>query len=429
MNVRTGRRAAGMVAFATALSVGLTLSSTAAPAAAGLREVELASVNSQEEVGEHGSQEASLLSEDGRYVVFSSSSRNLDPRKPVFPTMDEVYLRDRGVGTTELLTLGPDGLPTGGFAADLTPDARHVLVYSFGRLTAEDTDTDGLDYFVLDRADGSWELVSTGEGWRDNVQTGPVASISDDGRRVAFVSDAHRATNRRDYYDVYVRDRATDRTELVSVSRSGRFAGGRVPQISGDGRVVAFDSANANLVRRDRNGRRDVFVRRLGADRTELVSVGPRGRQADRGSDIPKISADGRWVFFGSEAGNLVTDDTNRDPDVFRHDRRKDRTVRVSLTEKGRQVADGGILRTVSRSGRYVAFNTTTHLGGPRKGARSSDVYVRDVRRGTTRYLVDVAAYSPWTVTDTKYAAFTSFHEYSAADTNSSPDVYVAKFR
>jgi hypothetical protein len=64
----------------------------------------------------------------------------------------------------------------------------------------------------------------------------------------------------------------------------------------------------------------DVFVRDRSAHVTRRVSVGPAGAQADSDSYEPVISANGRYVAFGSDATNLVAGDTNDSNDVFVRD-------------------------------------------------------------------------------------------------------------
>jgi Tol biopolymer transport system component len=70
---------------------------------------------------------------------------------------------------------------------------------------------------------------------------------------------------------------------------------------------------------------------------TERVSVTSVGEQGDSPSLQPAISADGRFVAFGSYASNLVPGDTNRSTDVFVHDRLTGATERVSVSSAGEQ--------------------------------------------------------------------------------------------
>jgi Tol biopolymer transport system component len=215
-------------------------------------------------------------------------------------------------------------------------------------------------------------------------------SISAHGRFVAFESKAttlvRSDTNTR--RDIFVRDRKTGRTERVSISSTGRQADGAsyAASISADGRFVAFYSHAKNLVSDDTNGRPDVFVHSRETGRTKRVSVGPRGRQANGHSYFPSISADGRFVAFESRASNLVRRDTNDDFDVFVRDRTRGKTMRVSVTSAGKQVGGGywgSRAPSISASGRFVAFDSSSSFveADPNTAA---DVYVHDRRTGET---------------------------------------------
>jgi Tol biopolymer transport system component len=121
--------------------------------------------------------------------------------------------------------------------------------------------------------------------------------------------------------DIFVHDRRTGKTRQVSVSSGGKqgnkFSSG--PAISADGRFVAFESYAANLVPGDTNGWYDVFVHDRQTGTTRRVSVSSAGVQSngDSGWESVAISAHGRFVAFSSEATNLVPGDTNGVSDVF----------------------------------------------------------------------------------------------------------------
>jgi hypothetical protein len=154
------------------------------------------------------------------------------------------------------------------------------------------------------------------------------AAISSDGRFVAFqslasdlvVGDTNIAT------DVFLHDRQTGLTERVSLADDGSQAlnGSYVPDVSGDGRHVAFYSDASNLVAGDTNGKRDVFVRDRVAGATDRVSVSGAGTQGNGESSHPSLAADGRFAAFQSLANNLVTGDTNGAWDIFVRDRDDD---------------------------------------------------------------------------------------------------------
>jgi Tol biopolymer transport system component len=221
------------------------------------------------------------------------------------------------------------------------------------------------------------------------------AAISAHGRYVVMNSDATNLvphdTNKRK--DVFVRDRLTGKTIRVSVSSSGAqakatahpFGGSHAWAISSDGRYVVFVSDAPNLVAHDTNRATDVFVHDRITGRTTRASVSSRGRQASGGSDSPALSADGRYVAFVSSATNLVRGDTNRQGDVFVHDRRTGKTVRVSVSSAGRQAANFPSEEpALSADGRYVAFATAASNLVPHDTNGLEDIFVRDRRTGKT---------------------------------------------
>jgi Tol biopolymer transport system component len=230
------------------------------------------------------------------------------------------------------------------------------------------------------------ERVSVSSTEQQTAGTAPrFLTMSRHGRYVAFDSPAtdlvRRDTNGEQ--DVFVRDRAAGTTRRVSVSSSGRQgdAGSHEAAISGRGRYVVFTSGASNLVRGDTNHASDVFVRDLRRGTTTRVSVGRRGVQATGASYAPSISANGRYVVFGSGASNLVRRDRNHSEDVFIRDLRTKRTSRVSVPVRGRQFAGPSALGVVSDNGRYVAFIADPHH---RDGF---DVYLRDRRTKKTRWV------------------------------------------
>ena len=123
----------------------------------------------------------------------------------------------------------------------------------------------------------------------------------------------------------------------------------------------------------------------------ELVSVSSAGVQGDQDSQRPSMSADGRYVAFGSLAANLVPDDTNFSSDIFVHDRRTGRTQRISVSAAGVEGdRDSGLLNgmggpSISADGRFVAFDSeaTNLVPGDTNG--TSDVFVKDRLTGSTR--------------------------------------------
>jgi Tol biopolymer transport system component len=165
----------------------------------------------------------------------------------------------------------------------------------------------------------------------------------------------------------------------------------RLPDVSGSGRFVAFESSASNLVAGDTNRASDVFVRDHRDGVTTRVSVGASGLQANNGSHQPSISDDGNFIAFQSYASNLVAGDTNGYLDVFVHDRRTRTTRRVSVATGGAQAdgASGGA--DISGDGRSIAFSSfATNLVADDTNGQG-DVFVNE-HFTTVTYKISTAA-------------------------------------
>ena len=88
-------------------------------------------------------------------------------------------------------------------------------------------------------------------------------------------------------------------------------------KISDDGRFVIFTSDASNLVAGDTNHASDIFLRDTLSGGTYLVSTGASDLGANRGSYRPSINADGTAIAFQSDASNLIAGDFNGRSDIF----------------------------------------------------------------------------------------------------------------
>ena len=120
----------------------------------------------------------------------------------------------------------------------------------------------------------------------------------------------------------FVRDRAAGTTTRVSVSSSGVQGNGisSVPSISADGRYIVFESYADNITPGDDNLVKDVFLRDTELGTTIRVSVSSSEADGNALSGGGRVSGDGRYVAFYSDATNLVPGDTNGATDIFVHD-------------------------------------------------------------------------------------------------------------
>ncbi len=253
------------------------------------------------------------LSTDGRFVAFASDAANLVADDTNNAT--DVFVHDRQARTTTRVSVGAGGAqPTGGesYAPAISGDGSVVAFIARATNIAPGA-TDGIDnVFVRDLKAGTTTRVGA-SGGPEGSSAAPRVALSANGRFVAYAS----AT------DVFVFDRQGGGAEQVSVGPGGA-PGDRAstaPALSADGRFVTFQSDATNLVPVDSNQRTDVFVRDRRLGTTTRVSLGPPSVQGDQPSGRPQISADGRFVAFQSVATNLVPGDTNSAPDIFVHDR------------------------------------------------------------------------------------------------------------
>jgi Tol biopolymer transport system component len=214
-------------------------------------------------------------------------------------------------------------------------------------------------------------------------------SLSYDGRFVAFESIAPNLVpddfNERD--DVFVRDRVAGTTERVSVDSFGDEGdqSSSDPDLSPDGRFVAFLSLATDLVPDDANGLADVFVHDRQTQRTERVSVALGGGDPDDNSNDPAVSADGRYVAFQSWASNLVPGDANGGSDVFVYDRSTGITERVSVAFDGGDPDGNSFVPSISDDGRWVAFQSGASNLTDEDVLPAVRVFVFDRTTGSTR--------------------------------------------
>jgi Tol biopolymer transport system component len=301
-------------------------------------------------------------------------------------------------GTTHRVSVGSDGGQPNDdcIQPTISGDGRLVAFYTYASNLVPGDTNGSLDTFLRARATGTTQHIAATGPRPDRSTSEP--SLSADGRYVAFITGPARVPpgDPPRGGDVVVRDRSTGKLEVVSVSSTGAPADAisSLPVISADGRYVAFASAASNLVPGDINGVEDVFRRDLRGHTTTRVSVSTSGAQGDRYSFVPALSADGRYVAFYSYAATLVPGDTNEQPDVFVRDVRAGTTIRVSVSSRGVQGTEWsyGMAQSISADGRYVSFESPSPdlVRGDTNDA--VDVFVRDVRAGiTTRVSVSAS--------------------------------------
>jgi len=326
------------------------------------------------------------MTADGRFVAFNCDANNLVTGDT--NNCADVFIRDRLTQTTERISVSGNGQQANGGSGrpSISSDGRFVAFESYASNLVEGDTNNWMDVFVRDRDKGITERISVSSTGEQADWDCWDACISGDGRFVAFDSQASTLVSQQTSpgIDVFLRDRHTGTTHLVSAPTAGQpgTGGGWVSSISGDGRFVAFRSAAADLIPDDTNQRADIFVRDTVAATTERVSVSTTGEQGNEDSYDPCISANGRFVAFWSFAGNLVAPDTNAAADVFIHDRVTGVTERVSVSSSGQQANQppnyGFFQPSISADGRLVAFESLANNLVSGDTNLQCDLFVRD---------------------------------------------------
>jgi Tol biopolymer transport system component len=364
------------------------------------------------------------ISGDGRFVAFQANTNS----STATVTHGIVLRFNRQTGATDLVNTNAN-VATGAYedirSLDMTPD---------GRFLAFVANTNGASgattcIYVWDAQSGSSQLASG--TLSDTVPANSICQwpmIDANGRFVAFLSNATNLTTNTlvGEYHLYVRDLQLGVTTLVDEDPNGVASATSLltaPRLSADGRFVAFECADANLVANDRNRDNDIFVRDLGGQATELISARHPSVPSATANGLSSLSAlsvssDGRFISFASEADNVVSHDTNQCRDVFVRDRVAGTNLLVSVATNGVHSGEGlSFDAAISADGRYVVFGSSAAnlVAGDINNAQ--DVFVRDLQSGAT-LLVSVStngvdpgnqnSYLPAISADGRYVLFRS---------------------
>jgi Tol biopolymer transport system component len=360
------------------------------------------------------------ISANGRYVAFESPPKNGDDDRA-----SDVFLYDRKANEVRLISRSAGGEPAdrASFEPAISDNGRFVAFTSYAtNLAPEDKDPQA-DVFVKDLHSGAVTLVSgvLGSSSRSPRGESGFPSISADGSRVAFLSDAADLvagdTNRA--VDAFVHDLRSNQTTRVSVGSDGGELepfvyseeatvyrdGVEEARISGNGRVVAFSSHANGLVPEDDNNVPDIFVHEIETGVTERVSVPTGGgdgyRAQDRAcgkegqcvwhiaSQVPSISHDGRFVAFHSGAPLLYPGDKDAkyggDDDLFVHDRVTTTTLLVNRLPNGTPSGAPNLSAgSVSSNGRWMTYTSDGRIAAADNDAYE-DVFLQRLPRAPWR--------------------------------------------
>ncbi len=402
--------------------------------------------------------EFAQVSGNGRFVVFESGGRFT---KGDDGGDDDVFRRDRATGRTTRVSVKANGKEVSGadsVEASISANGRYVAFASDGELVKRDKNSYA-DVYVKDMKTGELTLASLDTSGHQVNANAIEPALSADGTHVAFLSDgAFDSGDTNGYWDVYVRNFATKKTELASLTSNGSPGDSNITDnisISQNGRYVAFDSPDQGMTPDGDYGFAvdwDVFVRDLKRNKTIRASLRANGQEAspthNQNNVDPVISADGRRVaFYADGSGDFTSSDANNDYDVYVKNLATGKLTLASVKSNGGQVtALGGANNAlgaserplaISADGRFVAFEAYAALVGNDTNDER-DVYLHDRKTGkTTRVSVKNGGPNGGQVTsgaggqqlpaisaDGRWVAFQTMAKVAGGDSGSDFDVF-----
>ena len=354
-----------------------------------LNETRLVSTSTSGVQANHDNFHASI-SGDGRYVVFQSWSDNLidGTTTPRF----QIYRKDMLTGAIDVVSSSATGTPAvnGAIYPMVSQDGRFVAFSSSDRQLVPGDSNNVSDIFLKDMVTGSITLASvTATGGQGNAQSN-YSYLSNNGMFIAFMSSASNfdPADSNTSEDVYFKNLITGELRVVSVNNSGVVSNGfsEAPFVSDDGQKVVFSSVGTNLVNDDGNGDMDVFLRDLIDGTTQLVSRTAAGIPADRGGRWGALDPTGRYVSFLSISNDLVPGDNNQGlSDIFIKDLQTGEVSILTTDPSGNpasEVTDQlySPVPSWSQDGRYLVFHHYSNLVDPYQA--TSSIYRKDMMTG-----------------------------------------------
>lgn len=324
------------------------------------------------------------VSADGRYVTFTSYSSALEA--------EHLFVHDRVTGADELVDQSSSGeaANTADTYGQISQDGRYVAFSSYADNLVEGDDNGDGDVFLRDLRDGTTTLVSAALDGTSGSRWSGWSVVSADGHFVVFESTAkdlvkHAPSTPRNFY---VRDMTSGVTTLLTAGLDGHGSNGSgiVDDVSGDGRYVVLSSTSTDLTPGEKDKKPDIFWIDRTTDKVIKVSQAMDGGRSDGHSSDASISNDGTTVVFESLADNLVDDDINRVSDVFAWDAETKVITMLSRTRKPLVKSGHSHAPSISPDGRYVAYTAER----PRQQVAglpancNDNVILRDLDTGTS---------------------------------------------
>ncbi len=379
-----------------------------------------------------GDSMAPMMTPDGRFVLFSSTAANLAtnvngaPLSQTFPAKLNVFLRDRTSGATTLISGNQSQLNGGNgdsLPSDISTNGQFVAFESSASDLVPNDTNNVADIFLRDAVSNTTALISVAADGSTANGASRSAVITPDGRYIAFVSAASNLVSGdiNNIADIFVRDTWSNTTTLISVGAKATTQAPFVnssesPEITPDGRYVAFYSTATNLVSAITNYAGEIYLRDTVAGTTICASIDAHAIVATNNTGSPNnisydhcISADGQFVAFQAKSAQAVSSSTGPTGVVLRYN------VATAITDIIETNAFAPIgpneeVRTLEMTsdGRYVVYMAKVGMVGTGSGIPGSSIKVWDAQTGvsalvsanlngapSTNYLCDAPSIDP----------------------------------
>ena len=317
--------------------------------------IALASVSTDGVHPGNGESFSPSISADGRYVLFHSKSSNLAAGS-FGSGIENLFCRDMQAGITYALTAASTGV--GVYSAAMTPDGQSVAFIG----TA--TGIAGTHLYVWNSSSAA--LIYTNNSASFSSVTFPVAAISPNGQTVAFLAGSPLSLSAVDLVA----------NTVVVVNNTGTFLSHAGLRLSNDGRFLTY-ATTASAIATNQS----VYLYDLQAATNLLVSQNFSSLATNNaGADSPNISPDGRFIAYRSFATNLAPMDFNNVADLYLYDSASNATYLVSLNAAGNSAgADRSLKPVFSGDSQTLYFQSWASDLSGNDFNNGSDIFALDL--------------------------------------------------
>lgn len=324
------------------------------------------------------------ISDDGRYIVFSSTASNISPTVDNNGVSD-IFLIDTQLipgagGVTRLLT--PSGLEANGpsYQPRMSADGRYIVFTTRATNFFLYDQVRNSDVVLFDRVTGVYKLVSGGTRPRSPNDDSEYPFISKNGKYVVFQSSSSDLVDgdTNGVSDIFrFNIDSGELTRANSTTSLPQFANGSFrPSVDESGALITFNSKEQ--IDGDLDSYQDAILVNINSNSLKRISKPKDGFKNDDDSFNSIITPNGKQVFFQSNASTIIDGDSNGSVDLFQNLVSDELVSAVDIGPEG--LASSGVVN-FSINDRYATFVSSSQNLGPRLNCRNT-VFVKGTYSG-----------------------------------------------